>query len=148
MNNYPAWWDTTITIYNKFTDPQTNVVTWYRTVIDNCFWKYVGDKIKIGEVVLETDNTICRIPKNSSFLRKYEWEALSNYEMSNYFTLGIGDIIVDGAVDDVINEYVKGQRSNDLITKYKARQGCIRIDAVSINVGAGRGNEHYLIRGT
>lgn len=147
MNNYPVWWDTTITVYNKYTDPQTNVITWYRTVINNCFWKYTGNKVKIADVTLDTDTTVCRIPKDARFLRKADWESLPNYEMKNYFTLGLGDIIVEGEVQDVIDEYTKGSRATDLMTKYKAQQCCMKIEAVSINVGAGRGNEHYLIRG-
>lgn len=28
-NNYnPVWWDSDLTIYNKYTDPTTNVVRW------------------------------------------------------------------------------------------------------------------------
>ena len=68
MSDYPIWWDTTLTVYNKFEDPQTQVISWYRTVIDNCFWKYTGDKINIGETVLETNNIICRIPENDLFV--------------------------------------------------------------------------------
>lgn len=37
MNSYPIWWDTDLTIYNKFTDPQTQLIKWYRTVLTNCF---------------------------------------------------------------------------------------------------------------
>lgn len=147
MNDYPIWWSTTVTIYNRFEDPQTQVVSWFRKTVENCFWKYVGDKVTVGETVLETNNIICRIPKNDLYLEKYEWINLPNDQMGDYFTLGQGDIIVKGEVDDIINEYQPGSRSNDLIVKYKALQGCMEIQEVANNTGVGLGVEHYHIRG-
>ena len=147
MNNYPSWWDTTITIYNKYEDPQTNIVTWHRHVIKNTFWKYSGDKVVIGNTVLETKNIICRIRKDPEFLERHEWIRLPNDQMVNYFTLGQGDIIVKYEVDDEINEYVSGKRSSDLKKKYKALQGCIEVQEWSNNTGGGRGNEHYYVKG-
>ena len=147
MNVFPSWWDTTITIFNKFQDPQTRVITWYKTVIKNCFWKYTGDKITIGETVVQTNDTICRIPKSKNYLDKYAWESTSNDEMSKYFTIGVGDIIVKNEVADIIDEYTSGHRSSDIISKYKKLQGCIVIESFSINTGTGRGSEHYLVKG-
>ena len=147
MNNYGSWWNTTITIYNRYENPQTQLVTWYRYVVDKCFWKYSGSKVTINDVVLDTKNIICRIPVNDAFLEKHEWSAKPNDQMSNYFTLGQGDIIVKGEVTDTINEYQANQRSSDLKSKYKALQGCLEIQEWSNNTGGGRGNEHYYVRG-
>ena len=147
MNNYPSWWDTTITIYNKYEDDQTQLVTWHRHVVNGCFWKYSGNKVTIDEVVLDTKDIICRIPVNSAFLEKHEWIAIPNDRMSDYFTLSQGDIIVKGEVSDTINEYQAGHRSSDLKTKYKKLQGCLEIEEWSNNTGGGRGNEHYFVRG-
>lgn len=147
MNNYPEWWDTDLTIYNKFEDPQTRLVTWYKTIVKDAFWKYTGDKITINKTTLETNNTICRIRKDSKFLESHIWKNTPNDKMSKYFTLSPGDIIVKGAVTDEIDEYISGKRSNDLEKKYKNLQGCIRVEEVAINVGAGRCDEHYYVRG-
>ena len=147
MNSYPKWWDTTVTIYNKFTDPQTKVIMWYRTVVEGVFWKYVGDKVTINQTVLETNNIICRIRKDDRFKEKHEWIALPNDVMPNFYTLGKGDIIVKGEVADEINEYNQGHRANDLIGKYKQLQGCMEIEEIAINVGGGRGHEHYFVKG-
>lgn len=146
-NHYPEWWDTTLTVFNKYTDPQTRVITWYKTVLEGCFWKYIGNKVVIDRVTLETNNTICRIPKNENFLEKYLWIEKPNDLKSNYFTLGRGDIIVKNAVDDEIDEYRQGSRSTDLITKYKELQGCTEIEEIAVNVGGGRNEEHYFVRG-
>lgn len=147
MNNYPLWWDSTITIFNKFEDPQTHVVQWFKTIVRGVFWKEVGNKVTINDTVLETNNIICRIPKNAKYLDRYQWINLPNDEMPNYFTLGKGDIIIKGAVDEVINEYSAGHRSNDVIAKYKDLQGCMSVEKVANNTGVGRGQEHYLAQG-
>lgn len=146
-NHYPKWWDTTITVYNRYEDPLTQLITWYHTTLGNCFWKDVGNKISINDVVLESNGIICRIPKNDNFLEKYEWMDVPNDEMSEYFTLGQGDIIVRGVVTDNIDEYQSGYRSSDFLKKYKALQGCMQIEKVGNNTGVGRGLEHYFVQG-
>lgn len=148
MSNYPDWWADTITIYNRVEDVQTQVVKWYRHVVNNCFWKNVGNKVHIGDVTLETNDIICRIPKSDEFLEKYKWLNIPNDHMEDYFTLGEGDIIIKGEVDDEINEYEKGKRSSDLIAKYKKLQGCMEIQQVANNTGTGLPIEHYHVRGT
>lgn len=147
MSNYPVWWDTTVTIYNKYVDALTRVTTWHRTTVKNCFWKYVGDKVKIGNTTLETNSVICRVPKQPNFLERHLWVQLPNDKMSAYFTFGVGDIIVKGAVTDNVDEYQAGSRSTDLIKKYKDLQGCMEVQAVTIDTGIGRNNEHYYVRG-
>ena len=145
-NAFP-WWEDTITIYNRYEDPLTNIVRWYRNVIEGCFWKYDGVKISINTTVLEGNTIICRIPENDKFLEKYQWDALSNDQQANYFTLGIGDIIVHGKVNDVVDEYINHHRASDLLAKYKALQGCMEIQNVSINTGTAKCVPHYLVRG-
>lgn len=149
MNNqpYPIWWDTTITIYNKFQDPHTQLIHWYRTVVHNAFWKYVGDKITVGKVSLETDNSICRIREDLRYLPKFQWIQVPNDKMSDYFTLGKGDIIIKDEVTDNIDEYTSGHRATDIVAKYKELQGCIVIEEMADNTGAGRCNPHYFIKG-
>lgn len=147
MNNYPQWWDSTLTIYNKYINQETQVVEWYKTVVYNCFWKYAGNKISIGETVLETNDIVARIPKSGNYVEPYEWVDLPVTDKEDYFTLGVGDIIVKGEIEEEINEYIKGKRSSDFISKYKSLQGCMEIQRVAINVGVGRCNEHYYVKG-
>ena len=144
---YPLWWDTTITIYNKFLDTQTDVITWYRSVVTDCFWKLDGTQVTIGNTVLDSKSTICRIPKDPRFLEKQDWINVPNDQMAQYFTIGRGDIIIKGEITDVINEYVPGHRSSDLLAKYTELQGCLEVSEFTINTGIGRNNEHYFVRG-
>lgn len=145
MTYVPAWWEKDITVYNRYEDKVSNVVTWYRHHLSNCFFAYEGNQLTIGSTVLETNTTICRIPQNKRYKAKYLWEELS--DKNNYFTLGTGDIIVLGNVSDLIDEYASGHRSTDLINKYKDLQGCIRIQSVALNIGTARCIPHYLVRG-
>lgn len=147
MNNYPKWWSDDITIYNKFEDGQTQLVKWYKTSISGVFWKNVGNYVLINGISLDTNSIICRIRKNDKYLSKGRWDELPNDQMSEYFTLANGDIIIKGNVDDIIDEYTAGKRSSDLINKYKALGECLIIDRVGDNTGTGRGQEHYMVSG-
>lgn len=144
---YPVWWEDTITVYNKFTDPQTQIVTWFHTTLTGCFWKYQRTRVLVGQTEIESRSTICRIPQNQKFLERYQWETLPNDVMSAFFTLSEGDIIVKGEVNEDIDEYTAGHRSSDLIAKYKALRGCIVIDAYTNNTKTGTNDKHYLVSG-
>ena len=152
MNNYPAWWNKTVTIYNKFVDSSTQQISCYRTVVENCFWKNENQRYRIGQsynskVILESKDIICRIPKDDRYVDKRAWKEMSANERSNYFTLGNNDIIILGEVDDVIDEYTKGKRSNDVLTKYKEYDECLEVDTYVINTGDGVPIEHYRVNG-
>jgi hypothetical protein len=132
-------------VFNKYEDPATRRITWHRTVLHNCFWKYTGNKIVVGETTLDTNNTLCRIPVHSAFLENYQW--INTADKSKHFTFNPGDILVKGEVNDEINEYASGFRSSDILTKYKKLQGCIVVEKYAVNTGLGRGAEHYLVKG-
>lgn len=147
MNNYPIWWDSTVTVYNRYEDEQTHLISWFSTVLTGCFVKNVGERVLINDVSVDTNNIICRIPKKDNYKAPHLWFNLPNDEKADYFTLRQGDIIVFGEVDDTINEYISGQRSSDLLAKYKALQGCLTVQEVADNTGTGRGEEHYRVNG-
>ena len=147
MSNFPVWWDATVTVYNKFVDTQTNLVSWYRTVVTDCFWKMSGVEVLVGSTLLDSKSIVCRIRKDSRFLEKQVWVQLPNDEKANYFTLAQGDIIIKGRCEEEIDEYTKGHRSSDLLGKYREYQACMEITECSNNTGPGRNNEHYFARG-
>lgn len=153
MSNFPfAWWDKTLTIYNKSIDPTNQRVSWNRTVLKNCFWKYTSEIYIVGHsgltsrgVILETNEVICRIPQDKRYVSAKAWKSLT--DKSNKFTLAYGDILVLGDVEDVIDDYTSGQRSTDIITKYKALDGCIQVESWVDNVQTGVGLGHYKVIG-
>ena len=146
-NQYPVWWDTTITIYNKYEDKLTRVVKWFSHTVSNCFWKYVGNKVTVADVTINSEQVTCRIPKDASYVEPFQWLELTEEEKQSYFTIAPGDIIVKGEVTDEIDEYTQGYRSTDLIKKYKAMQGCMLVSRVAVDTGVGRCCEHYYVTG-
>lgn len=146
MNNYPEWWNETITIYNRYENKVTHLVKWHRHVVTGCFWKNIGNKVTIDNNVIETDSIICRIRVSDEFMPKFDW--LSTDDKEAYFTLGVGDIIIRGEVEDEINEYSPNKnKASDIIDKYKDILGCMVIKQVTLNINGGRGNEHYHVKG-
>lgn len=151
-NYYPAWWESTITVYNKYIDPITRAVSWYPTTLRNCFWAYASLvsasmylKLSYLGIREATNTVICRVPKNEKFLEPGEWKESQN--KGDFFTFSQGDIIVRGEVTETINEYVDGSRSTDFIKKHKDLGNCIQINQLQVNVGTGRCLEHYYITG-
>lgn len=147
MNTYASWWDDTVTLYNKYIEPGTNRVKWYRHVLTGCFYKHTVEKITVGKTTIDTDTTICRIRVSDNFVDKKTWLTLTDEEKSEKFTLGAGDIIVAEETDFEIDEYAQGHRASDLIKSNKEWPGCFTIESININVGCGRGNEHYRVKG-
>lgn len=145
--SYPRWWDTTITLYNRYEESTTNIVTWHRTVIPDCFFKNANNKATIGQSVFETNNIIVRIPQSDSFKAYGEWVNVPNDERSNYFTLHQGDIIVKGEIADAIDEYTNGERSTDFLAKHKESGVCLTVIKWQDNTGIGRCSPHYYVSG-
>ena len=142
---YPPWWNQKVTVYNKFVNPEDKSITWFRTVVKDCFWKYISVETVEGATMVNTNRTVCRIPKQNNFLPKHLWCKLE--DKTHNFTIGVEDIIVMDEVDDIINEYEKDKRSSDLLKKYKDLQGAIVVEKVTINTEGGRNDEHYKVIG-
>lgn len=141
-NVYPDWWCDTVTLYNKYEAPNKEV-TWYRTVLVGCFWKYTTDYERVDDVTQVTKVLLCRVRKNKKYIDCYEWRELA--DKSSRFTFNEGDILIKGKIEDTIDEYTKGHRASDLLKKYKDR--CAEITESRDNTGGGRVDEHYLVRG-
>lgn len=139
---YPVWWDTTVTLYNRY-EASNGEITWYRTVLKGCFWKYETDYTRIDNATQMTKVLLCRVRKNSHFLECFEWQEKG--DKSSYFTFNDGDVLVRGEVKDTVDEYTAGSRISDLLKKYKDR--CAEITEYRNDTGAGRVCEHYLVRG-
>ena len=147
MNDYPVWWDQTVTVYNKYTDPTTHRNSWQSTIVTGCFWKD-REEITISKAIIIPSNImICRIPLDDRFVERYVWEEMPEETRAKFFTLSPGDILVRGAVVEPIDEYSSGSRLTDFVAKQKRLRGCMQIEQSTINVGTGRVLEHYLLKG-
>lgn len=144
MNKLPAWWNAKITIFNKYEDTSSGIITWYKTSLSNCFWKNTYSLVKSNSVEIETNNIICRIPSTSKFMDKLSWD---NYDNRKHkFTLAPEDIIILGRVNDTIDEYTEGHRSSDLLKKYSPNN-CMQIKNVNTNIWTGNSLSHYYVVG-
>ena len=144
MSNYPSWWSTTITLYNKITNAETQEVSWKRTVLNSCFLTVSRQINMMTDQTTQTyrNTVVCRIPKNNKYVDGYTWDTLT--DRSSKFTLQAGDIIVKSKVTDEIDEYTKGSRATDLVAKYKAK-GVFRIGYVQDNSDSARHLPHYRV---
>lgn len=138
------FWDKNITLYNRYEDEQTGVIKWFRHELHNCFVKATNNKVNIGSVQLQTDDNIIRIPAQPNYLPPYEWLNLPNDIKGKYITLQGGDLIFLGVIKEYIDEYASGQRSSDLIAKYKSL-GSVFVN--SVNIDTFMLGEHYFVRG-
>ena len=137
-------WNKTITIYNRHEDEQTGFIKWYRHIIENCFYKTTNNQINVGSVLLNSDDTIIRIPSQSNYKTSFDWNNIPNDKKNEYLTIKKGDLILLGEVTEDIDEYITGKRSNDIIEKYSLL-GAITINSINDNDSGPLA--HYLIRG-
>lgn len=137
------FWNKTLTLYNKYED-ESGLIKWYRHKLEHCFYKATKNKVNVGNVQIESDQSIVRIPEQNNYLSPYDWTKLPEDKRSEYMTLQGGDLIFLGDIADQIDEYTKGARSSDLIAKYKTL-GSMSIVPVNINNFAP--GAHYLVRG-
>lgn len=145
--SYPPWWNVTITLYNHYVDKTTQLTTWYRTVLKNCFFQNQYEVTVGGETIGRTNSTIVRIPQNYIYKDYADWYTGEKTSLDKYFTLRQGDIIIRGEVDDIIDETKKGMYSTDIVAKYKDLGLCTQIEAYQNNTGGGRGTPHYKVIG-
>ena len=143
-NKYPIWWDKTITIYNKIT-ADDGKVSWQSTVISGCFWKYINETKYVDNVKMQTKEVICRIPEQDNYVPYLTWKTLE--DRTGKFTLHTGDFVVYGEVDDVIDEYTKGQRASDVLNKYRDVSLAFQIEVFTDNTGDVLNSEHYRLGG-
>ena len=140
---YPEWWDETVTVFNRYEDDATGLVTWYSKVLRHCFWKCVNNQHTANNTVADASSVTVRIPQSGRFKLPYEWNGLANKE--NYFTFNTGDIIISGEVSETIDEYTAGIRSADILSKYSGC--CMTVQTSNVNIHSGVGLPHYHITG-
>ena len=106
----PEYWDKTITVFNRYEDDITGLITWYKHTLTNNFWKETNNEIIIGNVKVQSNGHIIRIPKNSLYVSPKDWQSLPNDKKAEKFTLQTGDILYKGETDFIIDEMTAGQR--------------------------------------
>lgn len=139
----PNYWNKTITVFNKYEDEQTGLITWYKHILTNCFWKETNNEITVGNVRLQSNGHIIRITQNPLYASPKDWQSLTNDKKAEKFTLQTGDILYKGETDFVIDEMIAGQRSSDFLAKNEYNICTIK----AVNENTDLPNGHYYIRG-
>ena len=94
--------DETITVFNNRYDPQSSSDKWEATVISGVSWYGTKSAGAGGQQLSPSNSIIIRIPVNADtegkqYVEPIEYKRLD--DVSGFFTLNEGDIIVRGEVD-------------------------------------------------
>ncbi|MEE1085819.1 MAG: DUF6751 family protein [Schaedlerella sp.] len=90
-----------ITLYNHKYNKETRLDSWQRTVIKGV-WFYVDNKVAVGDKrLISADVYKIRIPEDAECEKVYlsEDEYMNKTDVSQYWTLREGDIVVRGICD-------------------------------------------------
>ena len=122
MSYYPPTFNQSITLFSqhKHLNSETNktVTVWKKTILKNCFWGTEIAKNLNGNVLVQQNSFILRIPQSDKYLMPLEWSEREYDKLHEYFSLSAGDVIVRGIVSDEIND-IQGSRVSDFLEKYK-----------------------------
>lgn len=134
------YWNKTITVLNRFENVD-GTISYYKTVLNNCFWKEVNTEYISNNVKTLSNSHIIRIPYNSLYLPPMAWE--ESEQKASKFTLKQGDIIIKGTTDFEFDELTAGHRLNDFLRENQYNVCTIK----SVNENIDLPNKHYFVRG-
>ena len=95
----------TITLWNclKAVDnPAANVDVWYKTVLNDCFYKVVTQQVNSGLNSQMAGAYTVRIPKSTTYLPYAAWVATAANLRAGFFTMHNDDIVILGTTTDTI----------------------------------------------
>lgn len=137
--SYPPSWADTVTLYNQHrsdADGRTKTV-WLRTVLYGCFYGSQKRQQLDGMTLISVDTHLVRIRATENYKSPDEWHRLSLDQAPLYFTLGKGDVIVKGEVDDSIPD---NRSASGILSKYP---DAFEVAEAKDNSGPGRFSAHY-----
>lgn len=108
----------TITIHNchKAKDNGTGKDIWYKTILEQCFFKSSEVQNVSGTTLEKAASYTCRIPRAEKYLPYAEWSALA--DKTGYFTASLNDIVLLGEQ----GEHITGATpytATEILAKYK-----------------------------
>ena len=137
--SYPPSWADTVTLYNQHrTDIDGRARTvWLRTVLQGCFYGSKKRQQLSGMTLVSVDTHLVRIRASARYKPPAEWRRLTSDQAADYFTLGKGDVVVKGEVEDSIPD---NRSASDILNKYP---DSFEVNEVKDNSGPGRFSAHY-----
>lgn len=88
----------TVTIWNRYRDPNTKKDSWYRHVVQNCSWESEIISGVNGTGAVTGSAYTVQIDQNPNYRDKRTWDALDATGKVLYFTLTPGELIALGDV--------------------------------------------------
>ena len=136
----------TITVYNCFRgedNPNNLKDIWQKTVLHNCFYKNVIQRVDTDESSEMRNVYTARIPESVLYRPYRTWIMLEEDERKKCFTFRLGDIVVRGECqDDILG--VSPCTATEILEKYKPDS--FKVTAFSDNTAHTTG-KHYRIGG-
>lgn len=112
---YPAWWKTTVTLYNKVTD--NGKILYYRHLLEGCHYAKKRLTNSDGGNLSAVSETVVRIRQSNAYLPPKAYADSGAAVQKAYFTITPGDVVICGAVsDDIADE--TGKRPSDLLKNH------------------------------
>ncbi len=139
MNNYPPYWNDTITLFSRLkgSDSVTRLDVWKKTVLTGCYFHNVIQRDISGTNAAVGASVVCRIPASPDYKPYSQWKN----DISDGFAVSVGDYIFRGTIDDDVN-------SENIVRIYNERKpGAMLIRAFSDNGSFMGLSEHYRIEG-
>ena len=119
------YWNTEITLYSRSVSAKGEV-SWRASYHRKCFWQKKTMRERIDGAEFKPASIVCRIPQP-------------------FPEVNVGDIIICGRVNDVINEYATGKRSTDILKKHAGN--AMLVSDVHINRRGFAGLDHLYAGG-
>lgn len=136
---YPRWWNTSLTVFNRVFNADTKATMWQKTVLQNCFYLQNSGLVQSGAEIRANDSYVVRIPASEAYIPQAEWETMQSGR-EGCFTLAPGDLIFKGEIPDEI----ESGSGNSLLERYKP--DCFKIQSVYDGTGYGVLG-HYMAEG-
>lgn len=139
VRQYPHWWNTSLTIFNRIFDSSAKQTTWQKTTLHGCFYLQDSGLAYSDAQIRAACSYVVRIPEDSRYVAQSQWENMQNGRKGR-FTLAPGDLIFKGEIREVL----LGGSGNSLLEQY--RPNCFKIQTVYDGSGYGVLG-HYVAEG-
>lgn len=131
----------TITIWNKWRNPETNKDQWFRHVIHNCVWEHKTVRAVSGQTASVASTFSVLISENPRFRSQNDWAAGNK---ASFFTLQAGDLV---ALNKQTLEITGIAPSTESAIRQSLSPEVFTIRAFNNNTASYKLGKHYYVEG-
>lgn len=143
--------NTSITLYNHFSDKVTGLQTFKRTVKHGVFWNEDSQSVQLLTGAQTTTDITIYITLDENFVRPELWDSLSNDEMLLKWTVFAGTtatstFIVRGESDFDFGWFSRGQEQSEILDRfYVENPSYQRANSVNVHDYGNRKMQHVMV---